>query len=263
MNQALNARLQLRKSAKGSQTHNGCTNHCANRIFFGCQAPRIRNQLFQAERNLFLLRIYAQNINLNLIALFQNVGRLINSVPSHLGNVQQAINTAQIHKSAKAGQTRNYALAYLALGNLSPDSFLLFLLFFQFQLFRRKQQAVFIFITFNNFSGKLFADINLNIINKMSVQLRIRHKTAHANIHQHAAFNSLNHFAGNHAVFLFKLQQLIPNFNHIDHPFGNHRITLFVFLTNYNYVKFIANVEFLPQIFSFLSQKLVARQNAL
>jgi hypothetical protein len=72
--------------------------------------PRIRAQLFQAQRDALTLAIELENAYVDLIADLDDLGRMLDALPGHVGDVQQTIDAAQIDECAVVGEVLDDAL---------------------------------------------------------------------------------------------------------------------------------------------------------
>ena len=76
----------------------------------GNSLPRVILELFHAQRNTLVVFIELNNLNFNGLTDGQNFARVINAFPRNVGNVQQAVNTAQINECAVIGDVFDNAL---------------------------------------------------------------------------------------------------------------------------------------------------------
>ena len=62
--------------------------------------PWIFAQLLQAQGNTIAFAIVLQNLYINLVANVDDFGRMLDALPRHVGDVQQAVNATQIDECA-------------------------------------------------------------------------------------------------------------------------------------------------------------------
>src|SRR5271170_3927874 len=72
--------------------------------------PRVCTQLLQAQRHTLALAIELQNPDIDLLADFDHLGRMLDALPGHVGDVQQSINAAKIDERAIIGEVLHHAL---------------------------------------------------------------------------------------------------------------------------------------------------------
>ena len=73
-------------------------------IAFGRAFPRIGRQLLHAEGNAFFRGIVFQHLDGDFVADVQNFRRMRDAAVGNIGDVQQAVNAAQIDERAVFGQ---------------------------------------------------------------------------------------------------------------------------------------------------------------
>src|SRR6266581_1296851 len=71
--------------------------------------PWVRSELFESQRNPLFVFIEFEYLDLDLIAHIHQVPWMCQSTPGHVGNMQQAIDSAQVHERAIFGQILDYA----------------------------------------------------------------------------------------------------------------------------------------------------------
>src|SRR5690606_32602991 len=59
-----------------------------------------------------------QDLDLDLVADLEELGRVVDATPAHVGDVQQAVDTSKINKCAVVGQVLDHALDDLTFGQL-------------------------------------------------------------------------------------------------------------------------------------------------
>src|SRR5262249_12122828 len=87
----------------------------ADRIFRLDPLPRVVEQLLHAERDAVGLVIDLDDLDLHLLADIEHLGRMIDPPPGDIGDVQQAIDAAEIDERAVVGDVLDHAVDDLAL----------------------------------------------------------------------------------------------------------------------------------------------------
>ena len=121
MNQAVYAGQNLGKGTKGHQLHNLGIHHITNIVVGHELVPGVHLSGLIAQRDLVLLGVEGDNVDINLVTNLDDISGSLDPVPAQLGNVNHAINTANIHESAVRSQRLDNAMILLAVLNLSPD----------------------------------------------------------------------------------------------------------------------------------------------
>ena len=114
MDQTFDARFQFNEGAIIGNVGNPTHELGIHRVFGGNALPRIGIQLFHAKRNALGFGIETNDLNLNGLADLQGLARVVNAPPGDIGDVQQAVDTAEIDESAVIGDVLDDAIEDLA-----------------------------------------------------------------------------------------------------------------------------------------------------
>src|SRR5207244_11861764 len=100
VNQTFDTRLQLYESAVIGNADHSSGNVCAHGIAVRSIQPGVRSELLESQRNALLVFVKLQHFHLDLIAYVHQLAGMREPPPAHIGNSQQAINTAEIDETA-------------------------------------------------------------------------------------------------------------------------------------------------------------------
>ena len=114
MDEALDAGLEFDEGAVIGDVGHPAGIFGGDRIFRRNAFPRIGLKLLHAERNALGLRIEADHLNLDALADLQGVGRVVDAPPGDIGDVEQAVDAAQIDEGAVIGNVLDDTLEHLA-----------------------------------------------------------------------------------------------------------------------------------------------------
>jgi hypothetical protein len=78
--------------------------------------PGIIAQLLQTQRDAHALAIEAQDADFQLITDFDHFGRMTDALPGHVGDVQQAVDAAQVQERTVVGEVLDHTLDHCTLG---------------------------------------------------------------------------------------------------------------------------------------------------
>ena len=70
----------------------------ANRVNALYFQPWIRSDLLQAERNALTLTVVFKNLDFNFLTDGENIGRMVDTAPGHISDMQQAVNATEVNK---------------------------------------------------------------------------------------------------------------------------------------------------------------------
>ena len=80
--------------------------------------------LLQAERDLLAVLVDVEDHDLDLVVDADHVARVVDPAPAHVGDVQQAVDAAEVDERAEVGDVLDRALADLAGLDLAEQALL-------------------------------------------------------------------------------------------------------------------------------------------
>src|SRR5690606_14136852 len=83
--------------------------------------PRVGLELLHAERDTVALMVDAHDLDLDGLADRQHFGRVVDPAPGDIGDVQEAIDAAQVNEGTVIGDVLDHAVDHLALFELLDD----------------------------------------------------------------------------------------------------------------------------------------------
>ncbi|OQB91347.1 MAG: hypothetical protein BWX83_00592 [Candidatus Cloacimonetes bacterium ADurb.Bin117] len=103
VHQAFHAGFKLHKSSEGFHADHFAGDAHALGVFDGHVFPRMRHQLFHAEGDFIGFGIEFDHFHFHLVADVEHVGGVVDLAPAHVGEVEEAVDAAQIDESAVLG----------------------------------------------------------------------------------------------------------------------------------------------------------------
>src|SRR5882724_9985700 len=115
VDQAFDARLQLDERTVVGDVGDAAGEARVQRILRLDALPRIVQQLLHAERNAVGLVVDLDDLDLDGLADSQDLGRVIDPPPGDVGDMQQAIDAAEVDERTVIGDVLDHAIDHLAL----------------------------------------------------------------------------------------------------------------------------------------------------
>src|SRR2546429_1681569 len=112
--QALDAVLDLHERAVVGDVGDLAEHAGTRRVAARDVLPRIRAQLLEPQAHARALAVELQNAHLDLVAHLDDLGRMLDALPRHVGDVQQAVDPAQIDERAVVGEVLDRAAHHRA-----------------------------------------------------------------------------------------------------------------------------------------------------
>ena len=121
VDQAFDARLELNEGAVVGDVGDSALEARADRILGLDAGPRIGLQLLHAEADALGLRVDAHDLHLDRVADVDDLAWMVDAAPRHVGDVQQAVDAAQVDEGAVVGDVLDDAVDDLALCQPGDD----------------------------------------------------------------------------------------------------------------------------------------------
>ena len=121
VDEALDARLQLDERAVVGDVGDAALELLADVVARFDRRPRIFLQLLHAERDAVGLVVDLDDAHLDLLADGEHLGRVIDAPPGDVGDMQQAVDAAEVDERAVVGDVLDRALDDLAFGEVGDD----------------------------------------------------------------------------------------------------------------------------------------------
>src|SRR4029079_9564950 len=166
----------------------------------------------------------------DLVAHLDDLGRMVDVLPGQLGNVHQAVDTAQIDERAEVDDGRNDALAdgallqlveelaaHLGLRLLQPGA-------------AAQQHVVAVLVELDDLGLDLLADVRLQIADPTHLDQRCRQEAAPADVEDQAALDDLDDGALDGLVLLLELFDGAPGPLVLSALLGQDQATFLVLL---------------------------------
>src|SRR5687768_11058331 len=115
VDEAFDARLQLDECAVVRYRNDLTGDSRTNRILLGHVLPRIALELLEAERDALAIPVDVENLDLELLTDVNHLRRVLNAAVRHVGDVEQAVDAAEIDECTEVGDVLDDAFAHLIL----------------------------------------------------------------------------------------------------------------------------------------------------
>ena len=127
VHQPFDALHQLDERAVVGDRHDLAANARADRVLLVDVGPRIRQKLLESQRDAFAVPIDVEDLDVDRCTDVDHLGRMPDAAPGHVGDVQQAVESAQVDERTEVGDVLDLAFAHLPDQEL-PDQRLAFCL---------------------------------------------------------------------------------------------------------------------------------------
>ena len=114
VDQALDAGLQLDEGAVVGDVGDAAGELRADRVLELDALPGVGLELLHAERDALGLAVEADHLDVDGLADVQHLGRVVDAPPGDVGDVQQAVEAAEVDEGAVVGDVLDHAAQHLA-----------------------------------------------------------------------------------------------------------------------------------------------------
>ena len=164
-----------------------------------------------SERHTLGRRVVLEHDDVDVVVDLEQLRRMADAAPRHVGDVQQAVDAAQIDERAVVGDVLDDALEHLALGErLERVLLLLRVLFFEQRLARQHDVAA-LLVDLDDAHPQLLAAQRVEISHGTHVDLRSGQERADADVHGEPALDPLDDAADDDLALGIGLLDLVPN----------------------------------------------------
>ena len=121
VNKSLDTGFQFDERSVISDVGNGAVDTGPNLVFRFNGFPRIGFKLLHAKRNTLGFEIDPQHLHFHRVTHIDDVAWVIDAPPGHVGDMQKAVDAAQVDKGAIIGNVFHHAFDNLAFFQLGDD----------------------------------------------------------------------------------------------------------------------------------------------
>ena len=210
MNQPLDALLQLHERAVVSHRQNAAVHLGAYRVTLRGIEPRVGRQLLEAQRNPLLFLVELEHLDLDFVGHVDQVAGMREPAPAHIGDMQQAVNAAQVNKRAVVGQVLHSAGEHGAFGEVLHDGRALGVLLFLEELLAADHHVTALLVELDDADFDLLAEIRVQVAHRADLQLRAGQKCLHPDVDGEAALDAADHDALDGRLVVGGLLNAVP-----------------------------------------------------
>src|SRR4030095_9065461 len=193
VDQPLDTRLQLDEGAVVGEAHHPAGHLGAGRIGPLDPLPGIRRLLLVAERHPTALTVEVQHDHFNLVTDLEDLGGMPYAAPAHVGDVQQAVDAAEVDERSIICDVLHGAGEDHALGqHLERVFLLLFTLLFEHGR-AREHDVPPAALELHDLGAARLADHAGQVLHRPQVDLRAGQERLHADVNAQTALDDFHH----------------------------------------------------------------------
>ena len=239
VDEAFDAFLKLAERAVGHDVDDFGFVDGADGVFLLDIFPRAGVVLLEAEGDLFLFLVDREDFDFEFLIDLEHVAGMIDAAPAHVGDVQQAVDTAEVDEGAEVGDVLDGALADFADGQAVEGLALQLLALLLDHLAAGDDDVAAFFVDLEDDGVDGPADPIGDFAGPADVHLAGGEEDRHADVDEQPAFDFLGDFAGDGVSLLLGLHDRFPIDDAISFAFGDFDqagVTLDVFEEDADFV---------------------------
>ena len=211
VNQAFDALLELDERAVVGDRKNAAVNLGADGIALGGVEPRIGRQLLEAERDALLFFVELEHLDLDLVADVDQVAGMGEASPAHVGDVQQAVDAAEVDERAVVGEVLDGAGEDRALVEVLHGGRALGVLLFFEDLLAADHDVAALLVELDDADFNLLAEVAVEIAHGANLKLRAGQERLHADVDSEPALDAADHGARDGSLVVGGLLDRVPH----------------------------------------------------
>ncbi len=212
VHQAFNALFQLDERAVIGQAQHFALHVRAHGVALGGVQPRVRRELLEAQRDALLFLVELQYLHVDLIAHVHQVARMRQASPGHVGDVQQAVQPAQVHERAVLGQVLHRAGQDRTLFQVLHGLIALDRILFVQDLLAAHHHIAALLVQLHDPDFDLLPLVRVQVAHGLGIHLRSRQEGLHAvDLHVQSALDALGHVALHVGLVVEGLFDVVPD----------------------------------------------------
>ena len=225
--------------------------------------PRILLSRLQGQGDTLTVEIDVEHLDGDLVADLDDLGRMVDVLPGQLGNVDQAVNTAEIDESAEVNDGGHHALTDLALLELGQEGLADLGLGLLEVLATGQDHVVAVLVELKDLGLDLLADVRGEVADATHLNEGGRQEATQTDVDDEAALDGFDDGALNDAVSFLDLLDVAPGALVLGTLLGQNQTAFLVFLGDDKGLDGVADLDDFVRINVLLDGKLAGGDDTL
>ena len=225
--------------------------------------PRILLSRLQGQGDTLTVEIDVEHLDGDLVADLDDLRRVVDVLPGQLGNVDQAVNTAEIDESAEVNDGGHHALTDLALLELGQEGLADLGLGLLEVLATGQDHVVAVLVELKDLGLDLLADVRGEVADATHLNEGGRQEATQTDVDDEAALDGFDDGALNDAVSFLDLLDVAPGALVLGTLLGQNQTAFLVFLGDDKGLDGVADLDDFVRINVLLDGKLAGGDDTL
>ncbi len=263
VHQTLDSVAQLHEGAERDELGHATLDDGANGVLLDEHLPRILGGLLEAKGDALAVEIHVEDLDGNLVSDLDDLGRVVDVAPGQLGDVNESVDAAEVHKGTEVDDRRDRTLEDLTLGQVAQNGSPLVLAAFLEHHAARKDDVVAVAIHLDDTGLEALTHEAGKILDPAEIDERCRQEAAQADVEDESTLDDLDDFA----VDVFAVVELgfdvDPGALVLGTLLGKDKTAILVLLLENQCLYLVAEGDDVAGICILANGKLAGRNNAL
>src|SRR2546428_301970 len=212
VNQAVDPRLDFHECAERREVAHLAAEPRADRILLRQRHPRVLLRLLHAERDFFFRLVDLEDHRLDRFTDLHELGGMRHAAVAHVGDVQQAVDAAEIDERPEVGDVLDDALSHLIDRQLLHQHVAFRLALGLEQHPARHDDVATPFVELDDLELEALAEQLVDVRHATQRDLAAGQERIHAHeVHDHTALDLLHQRPGDRFIFFVRLPDLLPD----------------------------------------------------
>src|SRR6266702_523351 len=211
VHQAVDALLDLDERAVVGERHHLARHAGADRVLLVGAVPRVLLDLLQAQADALAGGVELEDHHPHFLADLEHLRRVADAAPAHVGDVEQAVDAAQVDEGAVVGEVLHHALQDGALLQVLERLLLQLLALLLEEHAAREDDVAALLVELDDLELELLADELVEVPHRADVDLRPGQERLHADVDGEAALHAPDDDALDELVALARGRDLVPD----------------------------------------------------
>ncbi len=221
VDEAFDAFFELHERTIGHDVRDGALDAGADGVLLFSVLPRRSLFLLQTMSDLLFFLIDVEDDHFDFLIELDHVAGVVDAAPGHIGDVEEAIDAAEVDERAEVGDVLDGALAGLADGDFAEEFLLGFAALFFEELAAGDDDVAAFEIDLEDFGIDGAADVFADVGGATDVDLGGGEEDGDADIDEEAALDLAGDLAGDGVAFFFGLDDFVPTGDAVGLAFGD------------------------------------------
>ena len=229
MDEAFDTGFEFHKCAVGTRLTTLPLTFGADGVFGFDLLPGVGELLLEPEADASFFLVDVEHHDVDVLADFEEFGRMANAAPAHVGDMEQTVEAVQVDERAEVGEVLDRALADVARGHVGQELVALLVALGFDQFAAGKNDVLPFLIDFDDFEIVGVADELGQIFRRDDVDLGSGQESFDTDIDDETAFDRGFDFAFDRGAFVGDAENVVPVLFEFGFFLGEDDHAVFVF----------------------------------